>query len=100
MKDYKKEDERQKQVCTETKEIENLKGRIKEIEKAAAEKGNTKALHTLDKLNESLSKVQAICILGDEKNYVEKHGTLDYIIDGIEKVAVEIAGTDDKIKEN
>ncbi len=69
---------------------------IEEIKKATAEKGgNTKALHKLDKLNESLSKVQAICILGDEKHDAEKHDTLDYIIEGMEKVAADIAGTDD-----
>ncbi len=100
MKDYKNKDERQKQVCTETKEIENLKGRIKEIEKAAEKGGNTKAIHELDKLNESLSKVQAICILGDEKHDAEKHDTLDYIIEGVEKVAVDIAGTDYRVKDN
>jgi hypothetical protein len=99
MKDYKNKDERQKQICTETKEIENLKDRIEKIEKVAAEKGNTKALNELDKLNESLSKVQAICILGDEKHDAEKHDTLDYIIEGVEKVAVEIAGIDNKVKE-
>ena len=71
---------------------------IEEIKKAAEKGGNTKTLHELDGLNESLSKMRAICILGDEKHNAEKHDTLDYIIEGMEKVAVDIAGTDDKVK--
>ncbi len=35
---------------------------------------------------------------GDEKQDSEKNDMLDNIIESIEKVAVEIAGTDDKVK--